>query len=179
MRSVAIITARWNSTRLPGKALIDINGKPLLQWIVDRVRMSKVDDVVVATTPSSQPIIDYCKSHNINYYVGDEEDIVSRLYETAVKYKADDIIRVWGDSPLVDPALIDTLMDNILSEYDYIDDGHRGTGAAYVSFKKLKHDYKTLKGDARHWYHKHCWPDLSVDDKKSLKLVRSLLAQCS
>jgi spore coat polysaccharide biosynthesis protein SpsF len=154
--------------------LIDINGKPLLQWVVDRVRMSQVDDVVVATTESSQTIIDYCKEHGINYYVGDEEDIVGRLYGAAVQSKADVIVRVWGDCPCVKPEIIDFLLQTI-TDYVYLDTGVKGTGAARLSFKKLEADNETLTGEDRHWYHKHCWPDLSVDDEKSLELVRSIL----
>jgi spore coat polysaccharide biosynthesis protein SpsF (cytidylyltransferase family) len=174
MGSVAIITARWLSTRLPGKMLADINGKPLLQWVVDRCRMSKVDEVVVATTESSQPIIDYCTSHKIPYYVGDEEDIVSRLHGAAVEFEADVIIRVWGDSPMVNPYIIDRLL-KMKSDYWYADDGWKGTGAARLTFKQLEKDHKDLKGDGRHWYHKHLWPDYSVDDEESLQRARSIL----
>jgi spore coat polysaccharide biosynthesis protein SpsF (cytidylyltransferase family) len=158
---------------LPGKALIDICGKPMLQWVVDQCRESAVDDVVVATTPSSQPIIDYCLSHDIKYYVGDEYDILSRLYGAAKECGATHIIRVWGDSPLVDPAIINVLMDS-LYDYDYADDGHKGTGAAWLTFKKLKNDYESLTGEDRHWYHRYCWPDLTVDDEVSLQRVRKL-----
>ncbi len=174
MRSVAIITARWLSTRLPGKMLTDINGKPMLQWVVDRCRMSKVDEVVVATTESSQPIIDYCEKHGIRYYVGDEEDIVSRLYSAAVEYKADVIIRVWGDSPMVNPTIINILLGSN-ADYRYLDDGHKGTGVSRLSFQKLERDHTWLTGDDRHWYHKYCWADYSVDDEISLELVRSIL----
>ena len=174
MRTVAIITSRWESKRLPGKALIDINGKPLLQWIIDRCRMSKVNDVVVATTPNSKPIVDYCKEHKIRYFVGDEEDIVTRLYGAATFAKADVIIRVWGDCPLIDPQIIDSLLP-LTIDYFYADLGVKGVGAARLTFKKLEHDHKTLTGDDRHWYHNYCWPDYSVDDEKSLARVRSIL----
>jgi spore coat polysaccharide biosynthesis protein SpsF (cytidylyltransferase family) len=174
MRTVAIITSRWKSERLPGKALIDINGKPMLQWIVDRCRMSKVGEVVVATTVSSHPIIFYCSTHNIPFYIGDEEDIVSRLYKTAKIHKAGVIIRVWGDSPMVAPSIINELLESP-GVYAYKDLGVKGTGAARLTFGKLKHDYETLTGDDRLWYHKYCWPDYSVDDEESLARVRSIL----
>ena len=174
MRVIAVVTARWNSTRLPGKMLADINGKALIQWVVDRCKMSKVDEVVVATTSTSKPIIDYCFAHDISFDVGPEEDIVSRLYYTALDYKADTIIRVWGDSPCVDPEIIDELM-LLHSDYWYLDNGHKGTGAARLSFAKLERDYKTVIGIDRQWYHKYCWPDYSVDDEESLARVRSIL----
>ncbi|MBE3141048.1 MAG: NTP transferase domain-containing protein [Planctomycetes bacterium] len=174
MRTVAIITARWQSTRLPGKMLADINGKPMLQWVVDQCRKSKVDEVVVATTLSSWPIIDYCYAHDILFTIGDEEDIVSRLYNAGVAAQADVIIRVWGDSPMVAPSIINELLE-FPGVYAYKDLGAKGTGAARLTFDKLKHDYKTLTGDDRHWYHKYCWPDYSVDDEQSLARVRSIL----
>jgi spore coat polysaccharide biosynthesis protein SpsF (cytidylyltransferase family) len=174
MCSVAIITARWSSTRLPGKMLSDINGKPLLQWVVDRCRLSNVDDVVVATTKDSLPIIQYCMANKIHFYIGDENDIVSRLYHAAVKYNADVIIRVWGDSPCIEPLVIDNLLE-LRVDYAYRDNGSKGTGAARLTFRKLEKDNSTLTGDDRHWYHKYCWPDLSVDDAESLERVRAIL----
>jgi spore coat polysaccharide biosynthesis protein SpsF len=197
MRSVAIITARWLSTRLPGKMLADINGKPLLQWVVDRCRQSKVDDVVVATTKDSLPIIQYCMANKIHFYIGDEDDIVSRLYHAAVKYSADVIIRVWGDCPLVNPKAIDLLMEapadnHNFDFYYFTSNDPKGMGAGLLSFGLLEKHYKELAGDDRHWYHKYLMAktpvrctntygtnlshiDLSVDDEISLNLVRAIL----
>ncbi len=108
MKTVAIITSRWQSTRLPGKALVDIGGEPMLQRIVDSIRKSsEINEVAIATTRSSQPVIDYCEKTQIGYYVGAEDDILDRLYQTAKKFQADIIVRIWGDSPLISATDID------------------------------------------------------------------------
>jgi spore coat polysaccharide biosynthesis protein SpsF (cytidylyltransferase family) len=104
---LAVITSRWNSTRFQGKALAKIKGKPMLQHIVDRARESEVDDVAVATTKSSPEIIKYCEKNHIYWYAHyNEWDILSRLLMTARKYRADLIVYLWGDAPLIDPDVI-------------------------------------------------------------------------
>jgi spore coat polysaccharide biosynthesis protein SpsF (cytidylyltransferase family) len=101
MRVVAIITARWYSMRFEGKALADLGGKPILQHIVDNARNCEgVAEVVVATSMSSTPIINYCKQNDIKCYVGSEEDVLDRLTKAAQFYEADVVLRLWGDNPL-------------------------------------------------------------------------------
>ena len=118
MRTWAIITSRFNSTRLPGKALMDICGKPMIQRVVDRVReVEEIDDVVVATSTNSQPIIEYCLSKGIHFYAGSEDDQLERIYETAVKFKAEQIVRIWGDCPLVSPELIGECVSRLGENY--------------------------------------------------------------
>ena len=104
----AIIQARMGSTRLPGKTMVDICGKPLLAHVVERV--SSVVDVIVATTPNSPEIISYCESKGIPYYVGSEVDVLDRYYQTAKKYKLDTLIRVTSDNPLIEPEMIRDLV---------------------------------------------------------------------
>jgi len=114
---IGIITSRWQSKRLPGKALLKIQGKPLLQHIVDRARGSTLDDVVVATTLSSYSIIKYCMDNQINYYAyQNDENVLGRLLETAHSYKADTIVYLWGDCPFIDPVKIDKGLEYF--EYD-------------------------------------------------------------
>jgi len=107
MKVVAIITSRWDSKRLPGKALALINGKTMLQRIVDNARQSEfIDEVVVATSISSKPIIDFCEANGMGYYAGAEDDILDRLYHTARLYRADTVVRIWGDCPLLTTKLL-------------------------------------------------------------------------
>lgn len=191
--TVAIITARWLSTRLPGKMLMDIRGKPMLQRVIDRCSMSNVDNVMVATTLSSQPIIDYCIDNGIRYCIGDEEDILSRLYTAALLADAPQVIRAWGDAPLTNPQTINQLLEKGagVRGYAYAPLEPRGTSAALIHTKLLELDNGNLQGEDRHWYHKYCINrpynkvilsnydfsniDLSVDSKESLELVRSIL----
>ena len=106
----AIIQARMNSTRLPGKTMIDIEGLPLLQHVVNRTDKSKeIDKCIVATTSnqSDDVIIDYCTENEINYFRGSEENVLSRFYNCAKKYKTDIVVRVTADDPFIDHQLID------------------------------------------------------------------------
>ena len=106
----AIIQARMGSTRLPGKVLMDLNGIPMLQYQVDRVVKSKlIEQVVVATStlPQDDEIATFCKKNNIAFFRGSENDVLSRYYEASVEYKADIIVRLTADCPLIDPAVID------------------------------------------------------------------------
>jgi len=111
MKRVAIIQARMGSTRLPGKAMMPILGKPVLRWMIERVRTCYyVDEIVVATTANSLPIINYCCDNGIDFYVGDEWDVIRRVCKTAAAFKADIIIDLTSDCPLVDPFMIDNLL---------------------------------------------------------------------
>ena len=111
MNTVAIIQARMNSTRLPGKVLMDIKGKPMLQHIVDRARDSNVDNVVVATNLEGSPAINqYCHKHGIPTSSGHDSDLIDRFIFTSRHYKADVIVRLWGDCPLVLPQNINELI---------------------------------------------------------------------
>lgn len=121
---VAIIQARMGSTRLPGKVLIDIQGKPLLEHVIDRVRMARlIDRMVIATTfnEKDKAIIEFAKNLNIPYYVGSEDDVLDRFYQTAKKYKAETIVRITADRPFEDPEVIDKVVSYYLSHKEGVD----------------------------------------------------------
>lgn len=107
---VAIIQARMNSSRLPGKVLMDIGGKPMLSRVVVRARRAQfVGRVVVATTDdaSDDPVEDYCQSQGILYFRGDPFDVLDRYYQAARRFEAKTIVRLTADCPLIDPGEID------------------------------------------------------------------------
>ena len=110
MRKVAIIQARMGSSRLPGKVLLKIAGKPMLSWVVERVRRAKqVDSVGVATTTdaSDDAIVAACAEWGYPVYRGSQFDVLDRYYQAARQFQADMIIRVTADCPLIDPDVID------------------------------------------------------------------------
>lgn len=108
MKTVAIIQARLGSTRLPGKVMMDLNGKPVLERVIERIKRAKlVNDIVVATEIMSAVIIDYCIDHNINVYCGSENDVMKRVLEAALRFNVDTIVEITADCPLIDPDLID------------------------------------------------------------------------
>jgi spore coat polysaccharide biosynthesis protein SpsF len=99
-----------NSTRLPGKVLLDIAGQPMLSRVVERARRAKtLDQVVVATTvdPSDDPVETLCKRCDYPCYRGSASDVLDRYYQTARQFKADVIVRLTADCPLIDPQVID------------------------------------------------------------------------
>lgn len=109
-RIIVIIQARMSSTRLPGKVLKDIAGRPMLAWVVERARKAKTaTDVVVATTtePSDDPIASFCMLMGYACTRGSLSDVLDRYYQTARQYRADIIVRLTADCPLIDPAEID------------------------------------------------------------------------
>ena len=110
MNKVAIIQARMSSSRLPGKVMLDIAGKPMLQHVVERAKhASLVDQVVLATTtdPSDDLLEQYCQKNGISCYRGSLPDVLDRFYQAAMQFQADVIIRLTADCPLLDPELID------------------------------------------------------------------------
>ena len=111
--NVAIIQARMSSKRLPGKVLMEVDGVPLLEIMLSRVKKSKkVNNIVIATTGSRQDndIINFCKKYNYNYFIGSENDVLSRYYFCAKEFKADVIIRLTADCPLIDHNIIDDVI---------------------------------------------------------------------
>lgn len=124
IKTVAIIQARMSSSRLPGKVLKDIVGKPMLEHIVERLKtVSAIDKIVVATSSEStdQPIYDFCQQKAINCYRGDLNDVLDRFYKTALTHNADFVIRVTGDCPCIDPSLVAKLIDLFhLGDYDHV-----------------------------------------------------------
>jgi len=109
-----IIQARMSSTRLPGKIMKLINGKPALFYLIDRLRHSKLlKRIIIATTikECEKPIIIFCKKHNIDYFRGSEDDVLDRYYQTALKYNCKDIMRLTSDCILMDPNIVDDMIE--------------------------------------------------------------------
>ncbi len=109
-RSVAIIQGRMSSSRLPGKILQDIAGEPMLMRVVERARhIQAVDEVVFATTidPSDDPVEAFCRQNGVPCFRGSLPDVLDRFYQAAKVYRADTIVRLTADCPLLDPRLVD------------------------------------------------------------------------
>lgn len=121
---VAIIQARMGSTRLLGKVLLKIKGKPILWHVIERVkRCKKVDSIVVATTirQEDKKITELAEKCGVETFAGKENDVLDRYYQTAKKFTADIIIRITADCPLINPDTIDKMIDLCLKENaDYI-----------------------------------------------------------
>lgn len=105
-----VVTSRMNSSRLPGKALAPIAGEPLLARVVDQCRHSRESPCVVVATsdrPGDQPIIDLCQAIGVECFTGALQDLTSRLSDFVDTGQYPAVVRISGDSPVLDPALID------------------------------------------------------------------------
>lgn len=114
MTIAAIIQARMTSTRLPGKVLADIGGKPALQRMIERVKPSRLLDlIVVATTdlPSDDPVAALCGDLGIACFRGDEMDVLGRYVAAARAFRADVVVRLTADCPMHDAAVIDAAIE--------------------------------------------------------------------
>ena len=107
---IAIVQARLSSARLPGKMLMNVAGRPLLGRVVDRLAKARtLTGIVIATSSerSDQPIADFCTRENIKCHRGPLDDVAERFRRTAEREGASAFVRISGDSPLIDPALVD------------------------------------------------------------------------
>ena len=117
-RVLAIIQARYNSTRFPGKVVKKINNKTDLEILIKRLSSSEyVSKIVVACSKNQKdlPVVNICKKLGINYFVGSEDDVLDRFYKAAKKYKGENIVRITADCPLLDPKIIDDVISNFFS----------------------------------------------------------------
>jgi spore coat polysaccharide biosynthesis protein SpsF (cytidylyltransferase family) len=123
---LAIVQARMDSTRLPGKMLLPIvDNKGALELMLERVRRAKMlERTIVATTtsPSDEPLVELCKRLDCEYFRGDESDVLDRYYRAALAFgHSEVIVRLTGDCPLHDPVVIDNLVRRFLdSDVDYV-----------------------------------------------------------
>lgn len=145
-----IIQARMTSSRLPGKVMLPIGGKPALQYAVER--LAPLDPgkyrIVIATTDdgSEAPIVALCEKLGVGFFRGDTEDVLGRYYGAALKFGAgsgDAIVRLTSDCPLIDPAVVEKTVARFLSGgYDYVSNVEkrtypRGLDAEVFSFDAL------------------------------------------
>ena len=110
MKIVALVQARMGSVRLPGKVLKSIVGKPMIEILLDRLSNSvELDQIIVATSTDRKNDLLHKKVEQLGYacFRGSEKNVLNRYYESAKFYKADAVLRITGDCPLVDPRLVD------------------------------------------------------------------------
>jgi spore coat polysaccharide biosynthesis protein SpsF len=116
---VAIIQGRMSSTRLPGKILADISGQPMLSRVMIRAsRATTLDQIIFATTTdaSDDPVAEYCDLAGLDYTRGSLFDVLDRYYQTASQFKADVVVRITADCPVIDSELIDNVVNTLIGE---------------------------------------------------------------
>lgn len=155
----AIIQARMTSTRLPGKVLMEVMGRPLLSYQIERLRFSKaIDEVVIATTTNKEDerIVALADSEGLKHYCGSEHDVLERYYCAAIACQAENIMRLTADCPLIDPSLLDGMIEVFVAEKaDYIFPSSRfaeGTDSEMFTFSALSkaHYNAKLRSEREH-----------------------------
>lgn len=117
MNTIAIIQARLGSSRLPGKVLLDIAGKPMLSRVVSRLRRSALlDGLVVATTVDAldEPLVEFCRDNGYVCLRGSQFDVLDRYYQAAREMQATNVVRITADCPLIDPGLVDQVVHEFM-----------------------------------------------------------------
>ncbi len=121
--STAIIQARMGSTRLKGKILKPLAGKPVLWHIINRLNYSKyLSNIIIATTENSEDdvVVDFCKENNIQWFRGSECDVLDRYYQASKAFGSDSIVRITADCPVIDPTIVDEVIERFFEgDYDF------------------------------------------------------------
>ena len=148
---VAIIQARLGSERFPGKTLARIQGRPLLWYVVERLKRARgVDKIIVATTDSKKDdaLAAWLAKNRIAFFRGSERDVLDRYYRCARAAKAKAIVRITGDCPLIMPKVVDRVIREFkTSRADYASNTLQpsypdGLDAEIFSFRALESAWK-------------------------------------
>jgi spore coat polysaccharide biosynthesis protein SpsF len=158
MKIAAIIQARMGSTRLSGKVMKEIHGKTVLAHVIERVKQSKkLDDVIIATTilDRDNAIEKEAIKNKAKVFRGSEEDVLSRYFYAAKENNIDVIVRITSDCPLIDPIVVDKILDFYISnDYDIVTNASgdlskrtypRGLDTEIFSFKLLEDAFVNAK----------------------------------
>jgi glutamate-1-semialdehyde 2,1-aminomutase len=151
---LAIIQARYDSTRFHGKVLKKINDQSILEIIIKRLsKCHNISKIIVACSDnkSDVQIINLCKKLKINYFAGSEHNVLERFYKASLKYKGSNILRITADCPLIDYVIVDKIINNFFSaNVDYASNIDPptfpdGFDTEIFTFEALKQAHKRAK----------------------------------
>jgi len=186
---VGIVQARMGSTRLPGKTLADLHGKPLLQRVIERTKAGRhLRTIVVATTANAEDdaIVEFCRWCGVECFRGSEEDVLDRYYQCADWCGAEIIARITADDPFKDPQVMDKVVDHLLAhpELDYASNNleptyPEGLDTEVLTRQALSRAWREarLLSDREHvtpyiWRHPHLFRVASVKHTTDLSHLR-------
>lgn len=184
-KKAIVIQARRGSKRLPDKVMADICGKPLLNYVIERVKMSqKIDEIILATTTNREDDVleALFKDQNIIIFRGEGEDVLKRFVCLAEERKIDIMLRITADCPLIDYQVIDLvaqLYDNEKADYICINGYPRGLAdVELLSYKALKQS--ELETDKTQSYYREHVTTYILDhpEKFKLKITSAPLKYC-
>jgi len=153
-KTIAIVQARMSSSRLPGKVLKELSGKPVIWHVFNQLSFSqKIDQIVLATSDNEEDdqLENWAKENSINFFRGDLDNVLKRFYDTALNYEGDVIVRITADCPLIDPSIVDEVVQKFLNgNYDYLSNTNPptfpdGLDAEVFTFIALKEAYENAK----------------------------------
>jgi spore coat polysaccharide biosynthesis protein SpsF (cytidylyltransferase family) len=200
----AIIQARMTSTRLPGKVLMEVMGRPLLSYQIERLRFcGRIRDIIIATTTNKEDdlIAELSHKEGLKLYRGSEDDVLDRYYQAAKEYEAGYIMRLTADCPLIDPAHLDKMIKTFfLENADYIfpSPTHaEGTDAEVFTFDTLgkAYNHSKLRSEREHvtqYFHNNTEMfrivrlenksddskyRFTVDEKEDFQVVKSIIEE--
>ena len=129
MRVVATIEARMSSSRLPGKVLMPVLGRPLLSRLIERLKsVSIIEKIVLATTinASDDILVKFAQDEEINIFRGSEFNVMERVIGAAQSVEADVVVEITGDCPIIDPDIVSQTIQMFLSnpKADYVSNAH-------------------------------------------------------
>ncbi len=151
MKTVAIVQARMSSSRLPGKMLMDVAGKPLVERVMDRARAVRAfDDVILATSTDATDdrLAAFCEERGMHVFRGNLNDVLDRFYQAALSVQAECITRLTGDCPLLDPDVTGAAVQMFQKgNFDYVSNAIRrtypdGLDTEVLSMKALETAHK-------------------------------------
>lgn len=189
MKIIGIIQARVGSSRRPDKIFADINGKPLIEILITRMRaVKKIKKLIIATTEEKEDdqLEEWSIRNNISCFRGSKENVLSRFYYCAIKHQADIVVRITGDDPLKDPFVTNHAIELLLKDdnLDYVSNTIKpsypeGIDIEVFRFNALKKAFNlaTKESDLEHvtpfiWRNKNIFKSLNFTDKEDFSNLR-------
>jgi len=160
-RSTVMIQTRIGSKRFPNKVLAKIENVPMIVHVINRIKkIKKIEQIILITTRKEEDriLLKMAKNSGINGFAGDTLDVLNRYYQCALQYNADPIIRITGDCPLIDPSIVEKMLNFYMkNNYDYVTnifpptfpDGLDTEIFSFKTLQKIAHKAK-LTSDREH-----------------------------
>ena len=154
MKIIAIVTARLTSKRLPGKTLKPNLGIPMIELLIKRLSFSKKINQIIVAIPKNKKnnkLNNFLNKKKYHVFRGSEKNVLKRFFNAAKLYKADIVVRITGDCPLIDYKIVDSLIIKLIkNKKEYITNANPltypdGLDAEVMTFRALKKCYKLVK----------------------------------